>query len=79
MLAMLSGNRDARHLSTAESAVYSQTLEGISQMPKENHRASEVQKAGEIGGVPLIPGDESPRVLQPGKEAFDFPAAFIAT
>jgi len=47
-------------------------------MPKENHRACEVQKAGEIGGAPLIPGDESPRVLQPGKEAFDFPAAFIA-
>ena len=47
-------------------------------MPKKNHRACEVQKAGEIGGVPLIPGDESPRVLQPGKEPFDFPAAFIA-
>jgi hypothetical protein len=48
-------------------------------MPKENHRAGEVQKAGEIGGAPLIPSDESPRVLQPGKEAFDFPAALIAT
>jgi hypothetical protein len=47
-------------------------------MPKENHRACEVQKADEIGGAPLIPGDESPRVLQPGKEAFDFPAASIA-
>lgn len=47
-------------------------------MPKENHRACEVQKAGEIGGAPLIAGHESPRVLQPGKEAFDFPAAFIA-
>jgi hypothetical protein len=47
-------------------------------MPKENHRACEVQKAGEIGGAPLIPCDESPRVLQPGKEPFDFPAAFIA-
>ena len=47
-------------------------------MPKENHRACEVQKAGEIGGAPLIAGDESPRVLQPGKQPFDFPAAFIA-
>ena len=47
-------------------------------MPKENHRACEVQKAGEIGGAPLIPGDEAPRVLQPGKEAFDFPAAVRA-
>ena len=47
-------------------------------MPKENHRAGEVQEAGEIGGAPLIPRDESPRVLQPGKEPFDFPAALIA-
>lgn len=47
-------------------------------MPKENHRACEMQKAREIGGVPLIPGDESSRILQPGKEAFDFPTAFIA-
>ena len=46
-------------------------------MPKENHRASEVEKAGEIGGTPLIPCHESPRVLQPGKESFDFPATFI--
>lgn len=47
-------------------------------MPKENHRACEVQKAGEIGGTSLIPRDESPRVLQPGKKPFDFPAAFIS-
>ena len=47
-------------------------------MPKENHRAGEMQKACEIGGAPFIPGDESARVLQPGKEPFDFPAAFIA-
>ena len=47
-------------------------------MPKENHRACEMQKAGEIGGAPLISGDESPGILQPGKEPFDFPAALIA-
>ena len=47
-------------------------------MPKENHCACEVQKAGEIGGAPLVPRDESTRVLQPGKQAFDFPAPFIA-
>ena len=47
-------------------------------MPQENHRACEVQKAGEIGSAPLIPSDESPRVLQPSKEPFDFPATFIA-
>ena len=53
-------------------------LEGISQMPKENHCACEVQKAGEISGTPLISGDEAARVLQPREEAFDFPATFVA-
>jgi hypothetical protein len=48
-------------------------------MPKKNHRAGEVQKAGEIGGAAFIAGHQAPRILQPGKEAFDFPAAFIAT
>jgi hypothetical protein len=48
-------------------------------MPKENHRACEMQKAREIGGAPLIPSDEAPIVLQPGKKPFDFPAAFVAT
>ena len=47
-------------------------------MPKQNDRAREMQKAVEIGSVPLIPGDESPRVLQPGEEALDLPAPFIA-
>lgn len=47
-------------------------------MPKENNRAREVQKTGEVGGAPLIPCDESARVLEPGEEPFDFPAAFIA-
>lgn len=47
-------------------------------MPKQNHRAGQLQKAREIGGASLIPRDESARVLQPGKEPFDFPAAFVA-
>lgn len=46
-------------------------------MPKENNRACEMQKADEIGGAPLIASDESPIVLQPGKEPLDFPAAFV--
>lgn len=32
----------------------------------------------EIGGAPLITRDESAGVLEPGKEPFDLPAAFIA-
>lgn len=48
-------------------------------MPKQNDRACEVQKADEIGGAALIPGDESAIVLKPRKEPFDFPAALIST
>lgn len=47
-------------------------------MPKQNNRACEMQKAAVIGGAPLIPSDESTRVLEPGKEPFDFPAPLIA-
>jgi hypothetical protein len=47
-------------------------------MPKQNDRACEMQKAAEIGGAPLIAGDESPIVLEPGKEPFDFPASLVA-
>jgi len=47
-------------------------------MPKENQRARQVKKSGEVGGAPLIPSDESARVLEPGKEPFDFPAASVS-
>ena len=48
-------------------------------MPKQNDRACEMEETSEIGGAPLIPGNESAIVLQPGKEPFDFPATLIAT
>ena len=44
-------------------------------MPKQDDRACEMQKPSEIGGTPLISGHESPRVLEPRKEALDLPAA----
>ena len=47
-------------------------------MPKENHRAREVKKTGEIGGAPLVAGDEPARVLEPSEQAFDLPATFVA-
>jgi len=46
-------------------------------MPKQNDRACEMEETNEIGGAPLIPGDESAIVLEPGKEPFDLPAALI--
>ena len=48
-------------------------------MPKQNDRACEMEETSEIGGAPLIPGDESTIVLEPSKEPFDFPAALIST
>ena len=47
-------------------------------MPKENNRAGEVKKTGEIGSASFITRDESPRVLKPGEEPFDLPAALVA-
>jgi hypothetical protein len=37
-----------------------------------------VKEASEVGGPSFIPGDEAPRVLEPGKEALDFPPPFVA-
>ena len=36
-----------------------------------------MQESGEIGGAPLVTGDQTPGVLEPGEESFDFPAAFV--
>ena len=47
-------------------------------MPKENHGACEVQETREIGCAPLVAGDESARVLEPGEESFDLPPARVA-
>ena len=47
-------------------------------MPKQNHGAGEVQETREIGRAPLVAGDESARVLEPGEESLDSPAAFVA-
>ena len=47
-------------------------------MPKQNNRAGEMQEACEIGGVPLVPRHEAPRVLKPGEEPLHFPAPLIA-
>src|SRR3954464_11839148 len=48
-------------------------------MAQQNNGAAEEDKALEIAGAPLIAGDEASEVLQPGKEPFDVPAAFVAT
>jgi len=54
-------------------------LERISKLPQENDEAAELQEAEEILGL-VVPAEcDSAEALQPGEEAFDFPAAAIAT
>src|ERR1022692_417829 len=53
-------------------------LERISEPPQEDDGAGELDEAQEIGGVVLVPGDESTRPHHPGEEALDEPATFVA-
>ena len=46
-------------------------LERISEPPQEDDGAGELDEAQEIGGVVLVPGDESTRPHHPGEEALD--------
>ena len=53
-------------------------LEPISQMAKQDDRTRQVKKAGKVRAAALVARDEAPRVLEPGEEAFDLPASFVA-
>lgn len=53
-------------------------LEPISQMAKQDNRARQVKKAEEVAAAALIAGDEPSRVLQPGKQTLDPPAAAVS-
>ena len=48
-------------------------------MPKENHRAGQVEEAREIGGMALIACDQPARILEPREEPFDFPTPLVST
>src|SRR6187401_1904637 len=45
-------------------------------MPEQDAGAGELDHAEEVLRVVLEARDQSPRVVEPGKEAFDFPPAF---
>ena len=47
-------------------------------MPEQDLRAGELEQAEEIADVVFPASDQPARVVEPGKEAFDFPAATIA-
>ena len=55
-----------------------QALEPISQMAKQDDRTRQVKEAGKVRAAALVARDEAPRVLEPGEEALDSPAAFVA-
>jgi hypothetical protein len=48
-------------------------------MPQEDNEASELEHAEEIGFVIFPAGDQSAEIVEPGKEALDFPAPTVAT
>jgi hypothetical protein len=54
-------------------------LELISKLFEEHGDAGKLHKPEEIGGVVFSAYEEAPFPLQPGKEPFDEPAAFVAT
>jgi hypothetical protein len=47
-------------------------------MPQENDEAAELEHAEKVGLVIFPAIDESAEVMEPGEEAFDFPAAAVA-
>ncbi|TPW00989.1 MAG: hypothetical protein FD124_3828 [Alphaproteobacteria bacterium] len=66
------------HRGFSVMATLRNTLEPISQMAKQDHGARQVQEAEEVSAPALIAGDEAPRVLEPGEETLDAPAAAVA-
>jgi len=48
-------------------------------MPQEDNEAAEVEHTEEIGFVIFPAAHESAEIVEPGKEALDFPASTVAT
>jgi len=48
-------------------------LEAISKMPQKDEDATELDQGEEVFKMVLIAHHQSPKILQPGKEAFDLP------
>src|SRR5258708_36660685 len=47
-------------------------------MPQKDNKAAELKHAKEIGFVIFPAADQSAKVVKPGEEALDFPAAAVA-
>jgi hypothetical protein len=48
-------------------------------MPQQDDKAAELEPAEEVGFVIFPAADQSAKVVEPGKEALDFPSATVAT
>ena len=48
-------------------------------MPQQDGDASEANEAKEVFGMPFPSCGESPEVLEPGEESFDFPSPPVST
>jgi hypothetical protein len=53
-------------------------LEAISQMPQQNNAATKVEHPEKILCISFVAHDQSPEVLQPGKQSLNLPASPIA-
>jgi hypothetical protein len=47
-------------------------------MPQQNQAAGKAKHSEKVFSVTLIPHDQAPKILQPGKQSFDFPAPTVS-
>src|ERR1700758_5607867 len=47
-------------------------------MPQQNQRRGELQHPQKVLGVTFVSDDQTPEVLQPGKQSLDFPSSPIS-
>jgi hypothetical protein len=47
-------------------------------MPQQNQAAGKLKHSEKVFSVTLIPHDQASKILQPGKESFDFPAPAVS-
>jgi len=58
--------------------VLSRTLEAISQMPPQDYATAEMEHSDKAH-VSVVPDNQTPELLQPGKQPFNLPAEPISS
>jgi hypothetical protein len=54
------------------------SLEAISKSPEQYSDTAEMNKAQEVLHITFLSNNQAPEVVQPGKQAFDFPPSLVA-